>query len=550
MANILTQLKAVLTLNSKDFEKNLKKSGQDTKAFGKGVEKVGVAIAAAFSTRAIINFSKELAQTSSKLVNVGRAFERLGDPYLLDRLVRATGGMVDNLKLMEQAVKAVNLGIRQDDLAKYFEFATIRAAETGESVDYLVESIVTGIGRKSIMILDNLGISAIDIQTEFKKTGDFATAAGNLIDIAMGKSDVSVGDVADQVTQLNANWNNFIQNLAKDQGPFINAILEKLAGATRVATEPLTMYGEDGVINREYFQSLEDAEKALASFVKQYDDQMSVLTTMGDLAGKEFSVTMEEWEIKQLRAYNQATANADILRENISLLKQQIAVLKERNKVDPLEVSGAGTSKTGMGPTPGGLASITAGIGLETGLEYINMLSEMGIKAAGVSLAFAEMAINMEGVTTVMKKQIDVSALVAAGIGSIAEAAGELAAGEDSTEVMEKFLKNLGGLMKSFGMALITIGLGKIALNSFSAPLMIAGGAAIIAAGALISSSAGGMKNLAGGGTGGYGSTGGGTYQGGSFDYSREVVFVARGKDLVATLDRQRNSDYTMGNNP
>ena len=40
-----------------------------------------------------------------------------------------------------------------------------------KSVDFLVNSIVTGIGRKSVLILDNLGLSAVDVNEKFKESG-------------------------------------------------------------------------------------------------------------------------------------------------------------------------------------------------------------------------------------------------------------------------------------------------------------------------------------------------------------------------------------------
>ena len=59
----------------------------------------------------------------------------------------------------------------KENLGSYLAFATKRAEETGQSVDYLVDSIIMGIGRKSPMILDNLGISIVDIRNEMEKTG-------------------------------------------------------------------------------------------------------------------------------------------------------------------------------------------------------------------------------------------------------------------------------------------------------------------------------------------------------------------------------------------
>ena len=61
----------------------------------------------------------------------------------------------------------------------------MKARDTGQSVDYLVSSIVTGLGRKSKQILDNLGISAAQLDEEMQKDGDMAKAVGRIIDQQM-----------------------------------------------------------------------------------------------------------------------------------------------------------------------------------------------------------------------------------------------------------------------------------------------------------------------------------------------------------------------------
>jgi len=112
--------------------------------------------------------AKELADSAKGVVP---AFERLDRPGLLRNLVESTGGTVSNLELMRQAVRASNFEIPVKNLGKLFQFAAIRAKETGESVDFLVNSIISGIGRKSPLILDNLGISAVRLRKELKGVG-------------------------------------------------------------------------------------------------------------------------------------------------------------------------------------------------------------------------------------------------------------------------------------------------------------------------------------------------------------------------------------------
>ena len=128
------------------------------------MKKIGGMIAGAFAVQKIIQFGKELIQIGGVAEGVRDAFMRIGDESTLKGLRDATKGTVSDLELMKRAVSASNLGLPIQNLASLFEFATKRAQDTGESVDYLVNSIVTGIGRKSPLILDNLGISAVQLK--------------------------------------------------------------------------------------------------------------------------------------------------------------------------------------------------------------------------------------------------------------------------------------------------------------------------------------------------------------------------------------------------
>ena len=66
-----------------------------------------------------------------------------------------------------------------------------------------------GIGRKSPMILDNLGISIVDIRNEMEKTGDMAKAVANIIDREMANAGNTVDTSATKVAQMTTAWTNF-----------------------------------------------------------------------------------------------------------------------------------------------------------------------------------------------------------------------------------------------------------------------------------------------------------------------------------------------------
>lgn len=134
---------------------------------------------------------------------VTKAFNAMDNPNLLDNLRKATKGTVNDVQLMTAAVQAKDFRIPLEDLGKYLQFAQLKAQQTGQSVDYMTNSIVTGLGRKSPMILDNLGISAAEISEKTKETGDFMKAVAEIVDnqlAAAGETYISAADRAAQKT--------------------------------------------------------------------------------------------------------------------------------------------------------------------------------------------------------------------------------------------------------------------------------------------------------------------------------------------------------------
>lgn len=130
---------------------------------------------------------------------VKHAFDRMDDGTILENLRKATKGTVTDLDLMKAAVQAKDFRIPLEDLGKYLQFAQLKAQQTGQSVDYMTSSIITGLGRKSVMILDNLGLSAAEINEQVSQTGDFMSAVASIVDkqlAAAGDNYVSSADRA------------------------------------------------------------------------------------------------------------------------------------------------------------------------------------------------------------------------------------------------------------------------------------------------------------------------------------------------------------------
>jgi len=324
MATTISKLKATLSLDDKKFKKGLDSAQKQTKSFGSGMAKLGGAIAAAFAVDKVIEFGKQMAELHVQGKNVTKAFERL-DGLDLRELRAATGGAVSDMVLMQRSVMAVNLGLKKADLAKYFQFAAQRASETGESVDYLVNSIVRGIGRKSTMVMDNLGISAIDLQNEIDKVGDFATAAGNIIDREMAKSEGSVDGVTSGVGQLSAAWDNLVLTVAQSSGMWNN-----MAGEL---AQILNAFVPDGGFKSQFSKGIQETAKDIAFLQKKLIESGGLKYWQDKL-----DIAIAQM-IKLQKAANDATAAID--EQNKTILEQPpidygITLIKDIYKDDPL----------------------------------------------------------------------------------------------------------------------------------------------------------------------------------------------------------------------
>ena len=160
----------------------------------------------------LVNQSVELVKQTE---GITIAFDRLNQPGLLENLREATHGTVSDLKLMETAVKFNDFKLNLNEMGTLLAFAQQKAKDTGQSIDYMVDSITTGLGRQSLQILDNLGLSAAEVKEKMKETGDMTTAVGAIIRDQMEKAGEYVETAADRAARANADLENAMLELGE-----------------------------------------------------------------------------------------------------------------------------------------------------------------------------------------------------------------------------------------------------------------------------------------------------------------------------------------------
>ena len=136
-----------------------------------------VNFAMAMGTRQLIQFGKEAAKVDS----MSRAFTTLSGgaqnaSVAINKLGKATNGTMSDFDLFQQANNAMILGVsnNSDEMAKMFDMAQRLGSALGKDTRMSVESLITGIGRQSRLMLDNIGI----IVKADKAYSDYATELG------------------------------------------------------------------------------------------------------------------------------------------------------------------------------------------------------------------------------------------------------------------------------------------------------------------------------------------------------------------------------------
>jgi hypothetical protein len=280
--------------------------------------------------REAVNISLAWAKLSGNVEGVERAFARLPNSVLLLKSLReATRGTVTDLELMQRALMANNFRIPLKDLGTLLEFAAVKAQQTGQEVNHLVDYIISGIGYRSIKRLDDLGFTAnrvkealggVSLQAasmgqvmnavttlmneDLQKTGGYADTAAT----AVGRLETKIHDLQVEVAKQGVN-NQFIDFLT-DATEALRIFTKAGVGFRNIPVVVMTEAIEEMAQNQA--AAFEKANKLL----KEQDQLLDVDKKLYDLAQ-----TNAEYE-KQ----------GELGEKNIEILKQEVVQLKEKNK--------------------------------------------------------------------------------------------------------------------------------------------------------------------------------------------------------------------------
>ena len=298
----------------------------------------------------------KLAVDAKGIPAITESFDNLGGS--LESLQTASAGMVRQTELMKNfnlAAQLVSTDFAQK-LPDAMQYLSKVAASTGQSMDYMMNSLIRGVGRVSPMILDNLGVQ-VDL-----------TAANE----AYAKS---IGKTADELTKT------------EQQTAVMNETMRLLKENTASMPEVIgTLSAEWDAVTVSMLDLKDSVGAALAPALE------SVIGPLSKIA-EEYGPKMVEWAATLGQSLSKTLP--DIITGFHSLLGVVESVANVLGKFD-LAIVGVSVGLAGLAlglASLGGLTGIIAGLTSAFETLYLVMLMNpvfalaAGIVAAGIAIS-------------------------------------------------------------------------------------------------------------------------------------------------------------------
>ena len=202
----------------------------------------------------------EFAKQAAKVQDMSRAFTTLsgtGESAALSvsKISNAVKGTMSQMDLFKQANNAMILGVTRntDEMAEMFQIAQTLGAALGVDTPQAVESLITGIGRQSRLMLDNIGIivkadeaykayadrlgTTVDKLTDAEKKQAFFTAAMESARTKAAELGNQQLTARDQFNKFNATISDFTNFIGEKTTPIVLSFFNSFGESLKRITE-------------------------------------------------------------------------------------------------------------------------------------------------------------------------------------------------------------------------------------------------------------------------------------------------------------------------
>jgi hypothetical protein len=291
--------------NIRNYEKTTQAASARIQAHWIKVQKAALAVAAvAYTAKKAWDFTEEAAKfkQSTEAFNSMVAAMGRNAEVELGRIKTAAAGLIDDKTVVEASARAMSLGIPIEKVGELMEVARARARDMGISTTQAFNDIVTGIGRGSPMILDNLGLVL--------KVGE----ANNAYAKSLGKTAKELSSKEQKMAILNAVLEAGSESLARHN--LSTKTMAENMEAAKAALENVKLAVAGLLTN----------SKRLSNFIEDWANGMKIIS--------DYFTTTKQERIAQVRAemekLQETIAKVEKQRIIKSLSKRELEAAREK----------------------------------------------------------------------------------------------------------------------------------------------------------------------------------------------------------------------------
>ena len=252
--------KHIIQIQTKGAGKSKKDIQGISGSLGKMATRAAAAAAVFYAVKGLISGVTELARQAAKVQALTRGFDNLGkqlnfNSQSFKKLDNAVNGTMKRVDLMAAANNAMMLGVvkSDDEMAQLFDTAQRLGQALGVDTANAVNSLVTGMGRQSKLMLDNLGIM-VNMEQAYQ---NYARAIGTTVqqltdqerkqafnNEVLAQSSLLVSGLGDEVLdnqasfqQMDTAFNNLAISLGDLFSPAVNKVVNLLISGAKAATD-------------------------------------------------------------------------------------------------------------------------------------------------------------------------------------------------------------------------------------------------------------------------------------------------------------------------
>lgn len=287
----------------------LEKSMKGVEQAGKTMSSMGQALTASV-TLPLIGVGAALAKFTSdaaSMVKVRAAFEGVAEAAgssgdaILEAMRKGSQGMMSNIEMMKNFNLASNL-VSKDfavRLPEAFQYLGKVAAATGQTMDYMMNSLILGVGRLSPKILDNLAIQ-VDMQAAYEeyaktlgKSTDELTKAeqqtaimNKTMELLKANTEAMPDNFGSVTASLKATFQNAKDAIGETLIPVLGTVTGALTGAIEKIVEMTTKGGNLYPVIQNLGEAFEKTIGKITNFVEKIGElDPAWVATIADIVG-------------------------------------------------------------------------------------------------------------------------------------------------------------------------------------------------------------------------------------------------------------------------